>query len=176
MASIMKVQNIKIRDALVNHGEGETVYCIDENKCFMWHDDKWIDMPGEVTGSHFVINYRELMVNTIKDFKPLNEQQLNRVRELTRDFVWKTPKAHYYALVCFYDSHAPYFTLFVPKKSGEDVGQAVIECLQSRGEFIYMEDVDPDEDQQITYWVREGEGRIIEYYLANYDGGVIEYA
>lgn len=176
MANIMKVQNIKIRDALVNHDEGETVYCIDENKCFMWHDGKWIDMPGKVTGSHFVINYRQLMINTIKDFKPLNEQQLNRVRELTRNFVWKTPKAHYYALINFSEIRQPYFTLFAPKTNGEDVGQAVIECLQSRGEFIYMENYDPDEDIMLTYWIRTPEGTITECYLANYDEGVIEYA
>lgn len=176
MASIMKVQNIKIRDALVNHDEGETVYCIDEDKCFMWHDGKWIDMPGEVTGSHFVINYRELMVNTIKNFEPLTKEQLERVYDITRSFVWKSFEARYYALVAFPENKTLDFTLFAPKVDGEDIGKVIIEILQSRGEFIYMEDVDIDEDPQITYWVRLTDGTLREYYLANYDGGVIEYA
>lgn len=176
MPSILTVKNIKFRDALMNHVEGETVYCEEENKCFIWKD-KWIEAPGTINPQgHFVINYRELMINTIKDLPALNEQQLNRVRELTRDFIWKESKAHYYALICFGRDKQPYFTLFVPKKNGEDVGTAIIECLQSRGDFIYMEDVDMDTDDRITYWVREHDDQLMDYYLANYDGGVIEYA
>lgn len=177
MSSIMKIKNIKFRDALVNHDEGETVYCEEEKKCFMWHDGAWLEVPGDVNDKgHFEINYRDLMINSIKDFEPLNEQQLQRVYEHTRDFIWKTSKAHYYALINFSEVRQPYFTLFAPKTNGEDVGQAVIECLQSRGEFIYMEDYDPDTDVMLTYWVRTPEGMITEYYLANYDKGVIEYA
>lgn len=178
MSSIMKIKNIKFRDALVNHDEGETVYCEEEKKCFMWHDGKWIDVPGEVTDKgHFEINYRDLMMNTIQDFEPLNAEQLERVRSLIRDFVWKESSAHYYALVNFSEAHQPYFTLFVPKSDGEDIGQALIECLQSRGDFIYMEDWGPDTDNFQTFWVREVDTkRLKEFYLANYDGGVIEYA
>ena len=176
MSSIMKIKNIKFRDALVNHDEGETVYCEEENQCFMYHDGKWIDVPGDVNAAgHFQINYRELMINTIKDLPPLNETQLQRVHDLTRDFVWKETPAHYYALVNFTQTSVIDFTLFVPKTDGEDIGQVIIEILQSRGDFIYMEDIDIDEDNQITYWVRTPEG-LKEYYLANYDGGVIEYA
>jgi hypothetical protein len=39
-----------------------------------------------------------------------------------------------------------------------------------------MEDYDPDTDVMLTYWVRTPEGMITEYYLANYDEWVIEYA
>lgn len=177
MSSIMKIKNIKFRDALVNHNEGETVYCEEEDKAFMWHNDMWLDVPGDVNEKgHFQINYRELMINTIKDFEPLNETQLENVKKLTHDFVWKSPTAHYYALIAFPGGNVIDFTLFVPKTKGEEIGVAIIDILQARGEFIYMEDVDPDEDIQITYWVRAADGTLKDYYLANYDGGVIEYA
>lgn len=178
MSAIMKIKNIKFRDALVNHDEGETIYCEEEQQCFMWHDGKWLEVPGGLDEKqHFVINYRELMMNSIKDFEPLNDAQLERVRQTTRDYIWRTTRAHYYALVNFGHEKQPYFTLFVPKKNGEDIGQAVIECLQSRGDFIYMEEWDPDTENFVVYWVREKESNMLtEYYLANYDGGVIEYA
>jgi len=176
MSSIMKVKNIKFRDALVNHDEGETIYCEEEKQCFMWHNDSWIDVPGDVNAAgHFQINYRELMINTIKDLPPMTAQQLERVYQLTRDFVWKETTAHYYALVNFTNRSVIDFTLFAPKTDGEDIGKVIIEILQSRGDFIYMEDIDIDEDTQITYWVRTPDG-LKEYYFANYDGGVIEYA
>lgn len=178
MSAIMKIKNIKFRDALVNHDEGETIYCEEEQQCFMWHDGAWLNVPGNINdGGYFEINYRELMKNTIQNFTPLTEDQITRVRELIRDFVWSESKAHYYALIDFSEPHKPYFTLFVPKVGGEDIGQAVIECIQSRGEFIYMEEWDPETDSSQTFWIREfGTQTLKEFYLANYDGGVIEYA
>jgi len=40
-----------------------------------------------------------------------------------------------------------------------------------------MEDWDPDTENFQTFWVREVDTkRLKEFYLSNYDGGVIEYA
>ena len=60
--NIIKVKNIKFRDALMNREEGETVYCEEENTCYTWSNNSWNEVSSTVDAAGEIkVNYREIL-------------------------------------------------------------------------------------------------------------------
>lgn len=170
---MIRVKNIQFRDALMNHTDGEAVYCEEEDQCYVWTNGAYqpvsssIDSAGEIK-----VNYRDLVINAISSFEPLNEEQLTHQQVLIN--AWdEFQNQDFYMLYC---KEFDYFTLFhrVPNESNKCLGKEVLECLACVGSLIYVEDF-TEEDKNIIFWIKTPEGKITEVYLFNYTEGVVQF-
>lgn len=172
--NLIRVKNTKIRDALMNRVEGETVYCEEENQCYVWANgeyqpvDSHIDSFGEIK-----VNYRDLVISAISAFDPLDEksEQLHQMRINDWD---EFGHKQFYML---YGRELDYFTIF--NRSNDNsaccLGREVFACLKNIGHIVYIEDYDR-EDKAIIFWVKTPEDKLTEVYLFDYTEGVVPFS
>ena len=173
MGNIVRVKNIQFRDALMNHTDGETVYCEEEKQCFVWSNGAYqpvsssIDSVGEIK-----VNYRDLVISAISSFDPLDEEQLIHQQMLINSWD-EYHKQEFYML---YGREFDYFTLFhwTGNEKNKCLGKEVLECLNNVGSLIYVEEF-ANEDKNIVFWIKGPEGKITEVYLFDYNEGVVPF-
>lgn len=172
MPNVLKVKNIKFRDALMNHEEGEVVYCKEEDKFFLFHDNKWQSVEGKINASgSFDVKKRDLLINSISSFEPYSEKmELELIKEISR-FREKI-NSQYYMLL---GKELNYFTLFVRDEwSKADLSLGVLSCIKDLGNLIYVEQF--EEDNAMIFWIKTHENQTItELYLFDYSRGVIPF-
>lgn len=172
---IVRVKNTKFRDALMNHTDGETVYCEEENQCFVWNDNKWHLVESEVDGAGEIkVNYRDLVIGAISGFDPLDMEACQKYQVLLN----KWDEAQYHEYYMLYARELDYFTLLRRTEPADDIcclGKEILECLNTIGEIIYVEEFN-DDDISVIFWIRTDTGLITEAYLFDYTAGVVPFA
>lgn len=170
---IIRVENTKIRDALMNHVEGETVYCNQEQQAYIWHNGKWneIESQTDVSGE-IKVNYRDLVISAISNFSPFNAETNEKYQVLINK--WNEKQNHRFYML--YGRELDYFTLFEKTEniSNRCFGKEVLTCLADIGSLIYIEDF-TDEDDIIIFWIKTPEAKITEVYLFDYTKGVVPF-
>lgn len=171
---IVRVKNTKFRDALMNHTEGETVYCEEENQCYVWANGKYEPVESHIDGAGEIkVNYRDLVISAISAFSPFDEEQTKKYQVLLN--AWdEIQNKEFYML---YARELDYFTLFhrIPNEGNRCLGKEVFECLSDLGFVVYIEDFTEDE-YNIIFWVKTPEGKLTEVYLFDYTRGVVPFA
>lgn len=171
---IVRVKNTKFRDALMNHTEGETVYCEEENQCYVWTNGKYEPVESHIDGAGEIkVNYRDLVISAISAFSPFDEEQIKKYQVLLN--AWdEIQNKEFYML---YARELDYFTLFhrVPNEGNRCLGKEVFDCLSDLGFVVYIEDFTEDE-YNIIFWVKTPEGKLTEVYLFDYTRGVVPFA
>lgn len=172
--SVIKVKNVKFRDALMNHEDGETVYCEEEKQCFVWQNGAYqpvnstVDAAGEIK-----VNYRDLVISALSTMEPFTEEQVKKYQVLLN--AWdEIQNKEFYML---YARELDYFTLFhrIPNEGNRCIGKEIFDCLFDLGFVIYVEDFTED-DYNIIFWVKTPEGKLTEVYLFDYTRGVVPFA
>ena len=173
MSNIVRVKNIKFRDALMNHEEGETVYCEEEKQCFVWQNGKYQPVSSTVdTAGEIKVNYRDLVISALSSFEPFTEDQVKRYQVLINE--WDSFQHHNYYML--YARELDYFTLLA--RGDNDglrcLGKEIFLCVESVGSPIYVEDF-TEEDNRIIIWIKTPDGKITEMYLFDYTEGVVPF-
>ena len=173
MDNIINVKNIQYRDALQNHSENEIVYCEEEQQYFIWKDNQFNPVEDLAKTGEIKLNYRDLLINAISGFEPLDEHQKART-QMALDEWEACQNKEYYML---YGKEINYFTLFhrIPEEmEARCLSKEVLECLQSVGEIIYVEEFDND-NYTIIFWIKTNDNLITEVYLFDYTEGVVPF-
>ena len=171
---VVRVKNIKFRDALMNHSEGETVYCEEEKQCYVWTNGEYQPVESQIDGAGEIkVNYRDLVISAISAFKPFDDEQIKKYQVLLN--AWDEIQAKDFYML--YARELDYFTLFhrVSNEGNRCIGKEVFECLSDLGSVVYVEDFTEDE-YNIIFWVKTSEGKLTEVYLFDYTRGVVPFA
>lgn len=171
--NIIKVKNIKFRDALMNRGEGETVYCEEENTCYTWSNNSWNEVSSTVDAAGEIkVNYRDLVVNAISNFEPFTIENTEKYQVLINNWD-EIQNKEYYML---YARELDYFTLLhrVPEDGSKCLGKEIMDCLWNLGYIIYIEDF-TEEDDRVIFWIKTDKGLVTEVYLFDYTEGVVPF-
>lgn len=165
---IIKVDNIKIRDLLMNKQLGEIVYCKEENKYFIWNEGWQEFNPKKKVKGSFEIKYRDLMETGLKNMPELDSEALNRLaKELNN---WANRQV--YMLL---NHDLKYFTvLYGDERLGDhSFFEALIECISSVGALVYTEYY--NEQNLYVLWIRDVEGNLYDLYLFDYTEGIVYF-
>lgn len=168
---VVRVKNIKFRDALMNHSEGETVYCEEEKQCYVWTNGQYQPVESQIDGAGEIkVNYRDLVISAISAFEPFDDEQIKKYQVLLN--AWDEIQAKDFYML--YARELDYFTLFhrVPDEGNRCIGKEVFECLFDLGSVVYIEDFAEDE-YNIIFWIKTPEGKLTEVYLFDYTKGVV---
>lgn len=171
---IVRVKNIKFRDALMNHSEGETVYCEEEKQCYVWTNGQYQPVESKIDGAGEIkVNYRDLVISAISAFEPFDDEQIKKYQVLLN--AWDEIQAKDFYML--YARELDYFTLFyrIPNEGNRCIGKEVFECLSDLGSVVYIEDFTEDE-YNIIFWVKTPEGKLTEVYLFDFTRGVVPFA
>lgn len=165
---IIKVDNIKIRDFLMNKQLGEIVYCKEEDKYFIWNEGWQEFNPKEKVKGSFEIKYRDLMESGLKNMPELDSEALKRLAKELND--WANRQV--YMLL---NHDLKYFTvLYGDERLGDhNFFEALIECISSIGVLVYVEHY--DEQNLYVLWVRDVEGNLYDLYLFDYTEGIVYF-
>lgn len=170
---MLYVKDIKTRDALINHEDGDICYCEAENKYFIWHDgwEETTIQPADV--GEIKINYRDLVVNSISNFEPFEMEAIKKYQVLLNS--WDEFQHHEFYML--YARELDYFTLLhrVPADGSRCLGKEVLDLLNDLGNLIYVEDF-TEEDDRIIFWIKTDTGLVTEAYLFDYTRGVVPFA
>ena len=170
---VIRVKNIKFRDALMNHSEGETVYCEEEKQCYVWTNGQYQPIESKIDGEGEIkVNYRDLVVNAISSFEPFTIENTEKYQVLINNWD-EIQNKEYYML---YARELDYFTLLhrVPEDGSKCLGKEIMDCLWNLGYIIYIEDF-TEEDDRIIFWIKTNKGLITEVYLFDYTEGVVPF-
>lgn len=165
---IIRVNNIKMRDLLMNKQLGEIVYCKEEDKYFIWNEGWQEFNPKEKVKGSFEIKYRDLMETGLKNMPELDSEALNRLAKELND--WANRQV--YMLL---NHDLKYFTvLYGDERLGDhSFFEALIECISSIGVLVYVEHY--DEQNLYVLWVRDAEGNLYDLYLFDYTEGIVYF-
>ena len=170
---VVRVKNTKFRDALMNHSEGETVYCEEEKQCYVWTNGEYQPVESQIDGAGEIkVNYRDLVISAISAFEPIDDEQTKKYQVLLN--AWDEIQAKDFYML--YARELDYFTLFhrVIDEGNKCIGKEVFECLSDLGSVVYIEDFTEDE-YYIIFWVKTPEGKLTEVYLFDYTKGVVPF-
>ena len=170
---VVRVKNTKFRDALMNHSEGETVYCEEEKQCYVWANGEYQPVESQIDGAGEIkVNYRDLVISAISAFEPFDDEQIKKYQVLLN--AWDEIQAKDFYML--YARELDYFTLFhrVTDEGNKCIGKEVFECLSDLGSVVYIEDFTEDE-YNIIFWVKTPEGKLTEVYLFDYTKGVVPF-
>ena len=170
---VVRVKNTKFRDALMNHSEGETVYCEEEKQCYVWTNGEYQPVESQIDGAGEIkVNYRDLVISAISAFEPIDDEQTKKYQVLLN--AWDEIQAKDFYML--YARELDYFTLFhrVIDEGTKCIGKEVFECLSDLGSVVYIEDFTEDE-YYIIFWVKTPEGKLTEVYLFDYTKGVVPF-
>lgn len=174
MNNVVRVKNTKFRDALMNHSEGETVYCEEEKQCYVWADGKYQEVESHIDSlGEIKVNYRDLVISAISAFDAFDDEKIKKYQVLLN----KWDSIQYRAFYMLYARELDYFTLFqrVPSQEARCLGKEVFSCLQDLGSVVYVEDFTEDECN-IIFWIKTPEDKLTEVYLFDYTKGVVPFA
>lgn len=165
---MIRVQNTKFRDLLLNHEENEICYCEEEGKAYIWKNRSWEEVKGDMKASGaFTINKREFVMNMIKDNNPYDEENLKKLS----NFLDSWQNKYNYEIVLAYGKEISYITMFIAGLEAHSFGPTVLECLANVGDIIYYSDY----DKSIEIWIKTPEGLITEIYLFDYSAGIVPF-
>ena len=170
---MLYVKDIKTRDALMNHDDGDICYCDEEKQYFIWHEGWKETKAPSVEGSEIKVSYRDLIINTISNFNPFTLEAIEKYQVLINSWDEFQDRDFY----MLYAREMDYFTLLqrVPSDGSKCLGREVLDCLGSLGDIIYIEEF-TEEDDRIIFWIRTNSGLVTEAYLFDYTEGVVPFA
>lgn len=172
---IFKVDTLNDMNCLQNHPEDEVVYVTNEQKYFIWNDNKYEEYHFKTSGVD--INLYELNQQIVSQLEPLNQEQLFSTENIcTLDAFQIKTDNKYYMFLC---NELKSYTIFT--KSCKCKNQAVhsfsVEVLDLIAEYgsVYAIGL-TDDKAAIEVWIKsEADDKPHAYYLFPYDAGVIYY-
>jgi hypothetical protein len=156
--------------ALKNHEQGECVFCEEDNKIYIWKEDKWETVDIENQG--LSMNLYELNKTVVNQLPVLSKSEIAGKMGILEELHRETMNTHYMLLCKEYN----YYTIFEcdSMMNMPTFGAAVCEIVSNLGD-VY--DIDWAEDHgAIEIWARpNGEESALAFYLFAYDAGVVYY-
>lgn len=148
---------------------GQVVYTSDTYKTFVYKEDGWTELTGDVKveGKGLEMNLYNLNQSIMSQLPTIInfEDKINLINEFQNDINNK-----YYML---FSKDISYMTMFVIEKYGEmkNLGEGVIECLKNIGD---VKSIDYTETRDaIEIWIQQETNNPICAYLFPYDFGVV---
>lgn len=148
---------------------GEIVHTTDTNKLYVYTEDGWQELNGDVKleGQGLQMSLYDLNQNIMDQLGDMTDFT-NKIA-LINEFRGMTAN-QYYMLYC---KDISYFTIFKVGFDGEfdNLGEGVIECLKNVGP-VKVIDYTENKDA-IEIWVKGAEHSVC-MYLFPYDSGIVE--
>lgn len=169
MTDILKVQNLKILEALPNHDEGEVAFCEDEQAYMIYKNGNWMPVQAEMTNEGLQLNLYDLNKQIIGQLSPFDEVRIQDAIDTVS--TWGTAKTY-----MLYGREISYFTVLMHEvnKNTEfsNLGDAVLALINDITDTIYALDV--LDENTVEIWIKY-EDMTTVLYLFNYENGLVTY-
>jgi hypothetical protein len=114
------------------------------------------------------LNLYDVNKQAMNEINPMETIDLYTACFETTEKIWDhCKKPHYWMLLCREKSD---FTVFKLVASKDEFAEALIDCLENRGETL---DITERPDGAYEIWIRIGNENVV-YYLFDYDNAIIE--